>query len=346
MIKVFRWLLLPFSLLYQAIVWLRNRLYDKNIFKSYTATIPTLVIGNLAVGGTGKSPMTEYLVRLLKDRYTLATLSRGYGRKTKGYRTVTIDSTAAQVGDEPLQFKRKFPEITVVVSEDRVTGIKKLQDKFDLVILDDAYQHRKLKPGYSILLFDFYSLFKPLLPLPTGDFRDNLSASRRADLLVITKCPEVITEEQKAHIEHILRKYTRSPIFYTGIFYQLPLSITKQPLPDALTDYDILLFCGIANPTPLVQYLLKTGNRVELLQFSDHYNYNDTDFEKIITRYHSITSDKKIIITTEKDIQRIPVHTFETLPLYYIPIHLKTVDQQQHTFDTFIENYLKSVKEY
>lgn len=340
MIKFFRWFLLPFSLIYQGIIIIRNLLYDYHLLKSKSYRTPTLVIGNLAIGGTGKSPMTEYLIALLKDQYKIATLSRGYGRKTKGFRTVEIESQAIEVGDEPLQFKRKFPMITVAVSEDRCAGMDVLQHEHDLIILDDAYQHRKLTPGFSILLFEYNSLFKPLLTLPTGDFRDDIRASKRANIILITKCPSSLDASDKMRIEQRIRPYNACPIFYTQISYSLPKQIDGSNYAADVMNQDVLLFTGIANPQPLLQYLELKGNRVTLIQFPDHHNYTDADFKKIIDAYHRIESADKIIVTTEKDRQRVHIASFLNLPLVYIPIGLQFIDHQNSTFDHFIMNYL------
>lgn len=340
MITVLRWILFPISLIYHFIIWIRNLLYDKKILQSKSFNIPTIVIGNLAIGGTGKSPMTEYLIRLLKDKYKIATLSRGYGRKTKGFRLVQTDSKAIEVGDEPLQFKSKFPDITVAVNENRCEGIEKLQTDHHIILLDDAYQHRKLTPGFSILLFDFHSLMKPILSLPTGNFRDILPSTKRANLIVITKCPNHISDKAKSRIEKVIRKYNTAPIFYTKIAYDTAKSMDNQFSLGELTNKEILLFCGIANPAPLVEHLSDKGNIVHLIQFPDHHNYTNADFEKIKDKFNSLAADEKIIISTEKDIQRVDTELFQNYPLFYIPIHLQTVDNQQHTFDHFIEKYI------
>ena len=346
MIKFFRWILLPFSLIYQCIIIVRNLLYDYQLLKSKSYRTPTIVIGNLAIGGTGKSPMTEYLLTLLKDQYRIATLSRGYGRKTKGFKFVETTSTAIEVGDEPLQFKNKFPDITVAVCEDRCAGMDVLQHEHDVVILDDAYQHRKLKPGYSILLFDYQSLFKPLLTLPTGDFRDDIRASKRADIIVITKCPETISETDKMHIEQRIRPYNSCPIFYSHIVYSTPKDLNGFTQDIELQNKEIVLFCGIANPTPLVKYLESKNNRVQLIQFPDHHNYTQADFQHVLDKYHSLSATEKLIITTEKDKQRIDSASFESVPFYYIPIQIEFADQQQHTLNHFILNYIqKNVNE-
>ena len=340
MITVLRWILFPFSLIYHSIIWVRNLMYDKQVIQSKSFAIPTIVIGNLAIGGTGKSPMTEYLIRLLKDKYKIATLSRGYGRKSKGFKIVETNSKATEVGDEPLQFKRKFPSITVVVNENRCEGVEKLQPNHDIIILDDAFQHRKLKAGYAILLFDYQSLFKPIVVLPTGNFRDIFSSSKRADLIIITKCPDYLSVNDKNHIEHSLRKHSCAPIFYTKIGYDIPINTNGQYLTDKLENKEIILFCGIANPTPLVNYLEKGGNVVQLIQYPDHHNYNTSDFDKVKSIFKATKKSNKLILTTEKDIQRVDNDIFKDYPLYYIPIHLQAVDAQQFNFDSHIEKYI------
>ena len=342
MITAIRWILLPFSFIYQFVVWIRNLCYDKGIFKSTSFDIPTIVIGNLAIGGTGKSPLTEYLIKLLSPDYKVATLSRGYGRTTKGFRYVHTDSLASEVGDEPLQFKHKFPHITVAVSEDRCMGIRQIKDKHDLILLDDAYQHRKLKPGFSILLLEYHSLFKPILMLPTGDFRDSFSAMRRVDLIMVTKCPKHITAESKISIEQKIRKYSNAPLFYTHIAYDNALDKNGQSIQTELENKDILLFCGIAKPQPLITYLENKGNRVQAILFPDHHNFTEKDYRQIKRAYSSIAASDKIILTTEKDFQRLNIADFVGFPLAYIPIKVEFSDQERKTFDQAIQNYLKT----
>lgn len=343
MISFFRWILLPFSLIYQFIVWLRNKMYDYNILSSQKFDIPTVVIGNLAIGGAGKSPMTEYLIRILKDKYKIATLSRGYGRKTKGFKYVNLDSTALEVGDEPLQFKNKFPEITVAVCENRCNGVSILQKNNEVILLDDAYQHRQLKAGFYILLFDFKSLFQTKLTLPTGDFRDVFSSSKRADIIIITKCPDIISEKQKIRIEKTIRAYSNAPVLYSQINYSKPIPLNNNSVDiDLITNMDIFLFCGIANPSPLLDYLKKFNNRIQFLQFSDHHNYSTSDFDKIISNFDLISSENKIILTTEKDIQRISKDYFDTYPIYYIPITNTFVSPENN--DILIQNLISYIK--
>src|SRR5579863_8034889 len=199
-----RWLLFPFSLLYGLVIVIRNWLYDAGLFKSRQFSIPVICVGNLEVGGAGKSPMTEYLVRLFKKSHKLATLSRGYGRESKGFLIATATTTSAQIGDEPAQFKNKFPGITVAVCEDRVEGIRELRPTHNLIILDDAYQHRAVKPGFSILLFDYGKINEPHLLLPAGNMREPFSSRWRAEVLIVTKCPHDLKADEQTRIADIL----------------------------------------------------------------------------------------------------------------------------------------------
>ncbi|MFD2145663.1 tetraacyldisaccharide 4'-kinase [Mucilaginibacter antarcticus] len=207
--KHLRALLLPFSFLYGLIVIVRNFLYDAGLFKSRRFDLPVISVGNLEVGGAGKSPMTEYLIQLLKDHYKLATLSRGYGRATKGFQIATATATASQVGDEPAQFKHKFPDVTVAVCEQRVDGITQLQHDHDLILLDDAYQHRAVKPGLSILLFDYNSLNNQRWVLPAGNYREPFFGKWRAGIIIITKCPADMPQQE---LEKLSPRLPRNPI--------------------------------------------------------------------------------------------------------------------------------------
>ncbi|MBE8721445.1 tetraacyldisaccharide 4'-kinase [Sphingobacterium sp. Ka21] len=335
---ILRWILLPISLIYFLTVWIRNQLYDSGILKSKSFDIPTIVIGNLAIGGTGKSPMTEYLVRLLSSHYTLATLSRGYGRKTTGFQYAQLSSTAAEIGDEPLQFKNKFPKLTVAVCEDRCKGVEILKKDHQVILLDDAYQHRKLNPGFTILLFDFASLFSMMITLPTGNFRDTFSASSRANLIVITKCPRQLSLAQKQQIEYRIRRRSAAPICYSTIEYDQLRNRNHIPVEFDLSVYHILLLTGIANPQPLKEYLLDKVASIKELTFADHHNYDEADYIKINTAFQHLKGNK-IIITTEKDIHRLHIDVFAALPIYYIPIQLDFITDRQ-IFDKKILNYL------
>jgi tetraacyldisaccharide 4'-kinase len=325
-----RYLLLPFSIIYGLIVWLRNRLYDFHILSSQGFHIPTIVVGNLAVGGTGKSPMTEFVVAYLSSTYNVAILSRGYGRKTKGFRAVQTDSLSMDVGDEPLQFKSKFPNVTVAVSENRCAGIEKLQKDHQLIILDDAYQHRKLSPLLNILLFDFRSFSHPMFVFPAGDFRDLLIESKRAQIIVITKCPKNISPKDKIHIEKKLRYHNKEAlIVYSHIDYFEPVNSSGTQID--IKDMDIILVTGIAKPEPLVDHIYKKANSINHISFGDHHTFNNTDIDHILKTFRSLDSNNKIILTTEKDYQRLKPYKdrFEAVGLVYIPIGLKFNDPEQ-----------------
>ncbi|MGJ1266296.1 tetraacyldisaccharide 4'-kinase [Sphingobacterium spiritivorum] len=326
-----RWFLFPITIIYTSIIWLRNRLYDYQLLKSKTYNIPLIVIGNLAIGGTGKSPMTEFLIRLLKEKIKLATLSRGYGRKTKGFRFVSTHSTSAEAGDEPLQFKRKFPEITVAVCEDRCYGVEQLEDKHDLIILDDAFQHRKLKPTYSILLFEYTSLSGPVILLPTGNFRDMMMESHRANIIIVTKTPEDATEEDKRKIiRKISRHNSTASIYFSKIKYDKWMDKNGSGCYTNLKETDVLLITGIANPNPLINHLQPNVNRVIHMSYPDHHAFSETDISKIEEMYKAMTGSNKLILTTEKDFQRLYGTRLHHFPFYYIPIQIafETSDHQ------------------
>lgn len=339
-----RLLLFPFAILYGFIIWIRNRLFDHQILKSKTYSIPTIVVGNLAIGGTGKSPMTEFIIKILKDKRCIATLSRGYGRKTKGFKYVNVSSTTDEVGDEPLQFKNKFSDITVAVCEDRCLGVEKLMDNHDVIILDDAFQHRKLKPTFSILLFDYHSCLNPMFVLPMGNFRDLPGESKRADLIMVTKTPASVTFQEKAIIKRKLEhKSGLSNIFFTSIHYgELVYLNTNRIEMNANTT--VLLLTGIANPKPLLDYLTGLVKGIEHLGFSDHHSYTSNDILTVKQKFNQIKNHSKLIITTEKDAQRIRTPEYlalvESLPIAYIPIEIAFEDQE---YRNIIEQQLLSI---
>ncbi|SFS74301.1 tetraacyldisaccharide 4'-kinase [Sphingobacterium wenxiniae] len=338
MMRIIRWILLPFSLLYALIVWLRNRFYDIGILKSQSFPLPIVVIGNLAVGGTGKSPMTEHILRLISPLRNIAVLSRGYGRKTKGFRKVEVSSTAGEVGDEPLQIKRKFPQNTVVVCEDRCIGIEKIRRKHEGILLDDAFQHRKLRPSFSILLFDFASLQHVILPLPTGNFRDCLHESKRADLVVITKCPNKVDGDTRFQLQAKLHKYTQAPIFFSTIAYENPINDRGEQLHlHELQQKGILLITGIANPLPLLSHIEPMASSLKHIAYPDHHAFSASDIEKIKHSYDSIPTDNKLILTTEKDFQRLPEELKIQSPIFYIPIHQSILFNQDFEFENMVK---------
>lgn len=351
--KYLRLLLYPFSLVYGTIIWCRNRLYDAGYLKQTSFDLPVIVVGNLEIGGTGKSPMSEYLIRLFKDRYRLATLSRGYGRKTKGFVEVSEGMTAKEVGDEPLQFKHKFPEITVAVQEDRVAGVHTLAKNHEMVILDDAYQHRALKPGFSILLFDYNRINDFRVLLPAGNFRDHFSERRRADIMVVTKCPDDLTAADREQIVQKLKVPQRStPIYFAGISYGEPLAydpINQPPLRlEAIQQ--ALIVTGIARPAPLLAHLRTRIPRIGTLTFPDHHPFSKGDIHQIGQLYEAMKAAEKVILTTEKDIMRLQAAEFaaqlKKWPIYYIPIKMKFLGQDGENFEKQLIDYRQQVAQY
>ena len=325
MLRSFRYLLLPFSLIYGAVVWLRNWMYDKNIFKSASFNFPIICVGNLAAGGTGKTPMVEYLVRLMKAQFVTATLSRGYKRKTEGFAIAGVGTTALEIGDEPMQFHEKFPDITVAVGEERLVAIPQLlHDKPDtqVIILDDAFQHRAVRAGLNILLTEHKNLYTRDLMLPAGDLRDVRVSSKRADIIIITKCKPGLTEEEKRSITKEIHPLENQTVYFTEIVYGVPYHLFTRKEMAITHDMDTLLICGIANPRPIKEFLTREVHTYDMMRFPDHHIFNSDDLEEIRKQFNKINSDQKIILTTEKDAVRLQKFEAELtdFPIYVIPI--------------------------
>lgn len=351
-----RLLLLPFSYLYGLVVWLRNRLYDRGLLSQTSFDLPVLVVGNLEVGGTGKSPMIEYLIRLLRNKYKLAILSRGYGRKIPGYRVVSDSSSADQSGDEPLQFKQKFLDLTVAVSERRVTGVRELKDTHDAILLDDAFQHRALKPGFSMLLFDYNRIHQPRFFLPAGDYRDDFAERRRADILVVTKCPPNLSEESKAQIvTRLFVKGKSTPVLFASTkygslqpVYPRQLMLAGDTAENAISfdkNIHVLVITGIARPKPFIEYIESQTRQVEHIAFKDHHRFTARDLKQIENAFDRIPGQNKLMITTEKDMMRLTQGEFkeqtQAWPLYYIPIELIFIGQDGEAFDQRVLSFFE-----
>ena len=344
--RYLRLLLFPFSLVYGLVVVLRNWFYDTGLFKSQEFVIPIISVGNLEVGGAGKSPMTEYLIRLFKNDYKVATLSRGYGRKTKGYLMASETETAATIGDEPAQFKHKFPDITVAVCEKRVIGIEHLEHDHDLILMDDAYQHRAVKPGYSLLLFDYNGLNHPQLMLPTGNLREPFMGRWRADILVVTKCPLTLGTDEQLKLEEKVKPLNYQQLFFTAITY-LPLQNLVGGPSSAVIDQQttIFLLTGIANPSPLVQHLRNSTTHIIHHNYPDHHQFTLKNISKLADEFSACGSQKKLIITTEKDAQRLGEQELQSLvnqlPILVIPIGVTFLNNGQQLFDQSVKNYVR-----
>jgi tetraacyldisaccharide 4'-kinase len=290
----------PISLLYGAVVYVRNLLYNHRILKSKSFETPTICVGNLSVGGTGKTPMIEFLISRLQDDHQLAVLSRGYKRKSEGFQLANANSTVDELGDEPFQIYRKFPRVTVAVDADRQNGIAQLQKKMDpsLILLDDAYQHRKVCPSLSILLTTYDNPFFNDWYLPTGSLRDTKSASRRADLIVVTKCPEMLENSERENYERRLKKNMGQEVLFSTLTYDNTLSgqELKMNLED-LNGTEFTLVTGIANPEPLVNHLKERNLVFEHLKFGDHHSFSTSEI--------SLLNNQGLILTTEKDYVRL-----------------------------------------
>ncbi len=354
LLKSFRILLFPFSLLYGLIVIIRNYLFDKNILKSYAFNLPVINIGNLSVGGTGKSPMVEYLVKLLKEKYDVATLSRGYKRKTKGYALANEDTTALEIGDEPMQFHVKFPQVAVAVGEERIVAIPQLlhdRPETDVIILDDAFQHRSIKPSFNIVLTDYNNLFTRDFFLPTGDLRDQRSSYKRADIIVVTKCPPGINEEEKQKLINEIELMRLQKIYFTTIEYGTPYHIINHNLKFITTQQELLLVCAIANPEPLKNYLMQQVKSYIQLSYSDHHIFTIDDLNQIKKKFDETGGLDKMIITTEKDAMRLLKFKDELfeIPMYVLPVKHRFLFEEGMQFDTqileFVENFINKKNE-
>ena len=346
MLKSFRYVLLPLSLVYGGIVWLRNWLYDKNIFKSSAFNFPIICVGNLATGGTGKTPMVEYLIRLLEKDLKTATLSRGYKRKTTGFAIANENTTALEIGDEPMQFHQKFPGITVTVGEERLVAIPQLlheKPETEIIILDDAFQHRSVRAGLNILLTEYKNLYTRDLMLPAGDLRDIRRSSKRAQIIIVTKCKPDLTASERQSIFNEINPTTDQSVYFTTINYGRPYHLFNKQEISINADTDTLLLCGIANPRPLKEFLNEQVHTYDMLRYPDHHIFHSDDLEEIKKQFGKIQSTSKIILTTEKDAVRLQKFESElnNFPLYVIPIEHSFMFDEGVVFDKTIMNFIK-----
>ena len=345
MIKYIRPILFPFTILYGIIVVIRNKCYDWSIFKSRQFDLPVICVGNLAIGGSGKTPVTEYLVRLL-SQYRIAILSRGYGRETKGFLLADANATAKSIGDEPLQYYQKFPQVTVAVCEDRITGIERLQADHDLIILDDAFQHRKVKPGYSILLFEFDKIRKLQWLLPSGNLREPFSGYKRAQQILITKSPLTVDEQTKQQINGKFSTFAPDKIAYASIQYNSLLPIYANT-PNSVTvgaASTVFLLTGIANTKPLIQHLQSQYKQVIQHSYPDHHKFSIAEIKGLVQAFNSCPEAEKLIITTEKDAQRLLDASIKdlllNLPVFFLPIMVDIHAADQLKFNQDILAYV------
>ena len=328
-----RKILLPFAVLYGLVMRLRNFLYDHGLFKSYSFNVPIIAVGNLSMGGTGKTPQIEYLIRLLSDKYRVATLSRGYKRQSKGFLLADFTATATLLGDEPFQFYQKFANVSVAVDADRKNGIERLlalDETPEVILLDDAFQHRRVKAGFYILLTAYGDLFSDDFVLPTGSLREPKFGAKRANMIIVTKCPESISDLAMENIRKKLK--ATQPVYFTTIAYGDSVYSRDNIVPvDEIRGQQKLLLAGIAKPEPFFAYL--QGENDAVLRFADHHHFTDTDLINIKEQ-----AQDKMIVTTEKDYVRLKGQ-LPAAQLFYLPIKTDFV-QDQPNFDQTILNYV------
>jgi tetraacyldisaccharide 4'-kinase len=349
LLKSLRILLFPFSLLYGLIVITRNLLFDKRIIRSVNFNLPIICVGNLSVGGTGKSPMVEYLINSLIHYYRVATLSRGYKRKTKGYALAGVNTTALEIGDEPMQFHLKYPGVAVAVGEERVVAIPQLlHDRPDtqVIILDDAFQHRAIRAGLNILLTEYNNLFTRDFFLPTGDLRDQRSSYKRAQVIVITKCPSGLTQLDREKVIKEIQPLPNQKVFFSCIKYGIPYHIISKEEKKLTVNGEVLLVCGIANPAPLKLYLSDNTKAYYQMLFTDHHIFTIDDLNKITDQFREIEYNQKLILTTEKDAVRLVKfqQELQNIPLYVLPINSNFLFDEAKHFDTAVANFINEFK--
>jgi len=342
--KHLRWLLLPFALIYGAIVALRNALYTLGVKKSYSIPQKAIVVGNLSVGGTGKTPLVAYLVQhFIDSNKKVATLSRGYGRSTKGVRFASANSNATEIGDEPLLYASRFgAKVNVLVAEKRKEGILQLIDKHpetEIIVLDDAFQHRAVKAGLNILVTEFDRPFSSDWMLPVGRLREQRSGARRADIIVVSKCPDKPDPAAKESLRKQLARFNQ-PVFFTSLRYGELVPMNTASV-NAIKN--VLLVTGIGNPTPLVNYL-ETQFSVTHIKFPDHHDFSSKDIGEIRQKFNTFASHDKIIVATEKDFMRL--RAFEEvisgeIPWFYQPIEV-IIENETH-FTNLLDNYVREI---
>jgi tetraacyldisaccharide 4'-kinase len=346
-VKKLRYLLLPISFLYGAVIWFRNWLFDKKILKSSTFNFPIICVGNLATGGTGKTPMTEYLVRLLKSEYKTATLSRGYKRKTRGFAIADQNTTALEIGDEPMQFHKKFPDIIVAVGEERLVAIPQLlhhQPAPQVIILDDAFQHRQVKAGLNILLTEQGNLYTDDQMLPSGDLRDVRSSSKRAEIIIVTKCKPGLDEKEKASVIAEIDPVKTQSVYFTTTVYGSAYHLFSKEGMDISKELSVLLVCGIAKPDPLKEYLTNRVGSYEFLRYADHHIFDMDDLRDIKQQFEKMKGARKIILTTEKDGVRLSKFESELKdhPVYVLPIEHSFLFNEAPEFENKVKAFIAS----
>ncbi|MCB0704468.1 MAG: tetraacyldisaccharide 4'-kinase [Saprospiraceae bacterium] len=349
---IIRILLIPFALLYGLGVSLRNLFYRIGTLKAVEFNLPIISIGNLSVGGSGKTPHTEFLIRQLREYINVATLSRGYKRKTKGFREVFTNHTAELVGDEPLQFKRKYPDVMVTVSESRTFGIPEILNRrgdTQLILLDDAFQHRSVKPGLNILLTEFERPFTQDYLLPVGRLREWRSGYQRADIIIVSKCPDDLTEADRELVRKEINLFPNQQLFFSKYKYLEPYYIfnSRHRVPLA-KDLHVLMVSAIANTDYLVSYLEPRLGSIKTLEYEDHHQFTGTDISNIKRHFDQLPDGRRMILTTEKDAVRLYQHQEyllqQKLPIFALPVEVEFLFEEGELFMQNVREYLLDFK--
>jgi tetraacyldisaccharide 4'-kinase len=352
-------LLYPVSLIYAIITGFRNFLYNYGLLSTTVFPIPIICVGNITVGGTGKTPHTEYLVDLLRQNFRVATLSRGYKRETRDFRIASASSCVSEIGDEPLQIFGKFPDIMVTVDRNRVNGVRQILDiapDTEVIILDDGFQHRSITPGLSILLTDFERPFMKDAMLPYGNLREHKSNMRRADVILITKCPKNLNPMQRRLILKEIGKAPYQNLYFTSLSYRSPLPVFGNREKDQFyfdltkcSDSSIVLLTGIANPNPLREYLKKFFSEITELAYPDHYSYKESDISIISSAYNDLQTSAKYIMTTEKDAVRLrefnDIEESVKTAMFYVPVGITFLNEDKDEFDKLVIDYVRKNKQ-
>lgn len=347
-----RLLLLPFSLLYGLGVSIRDFFYRRKLLVSVKFNLPVIAVGNLSVGGAGKTPHIEYLIRLLRPYINVATLSRGYMRKTKGYQIVRPFNSAEDVGDEPMMFARKFPDVFVTVNESRELGIPQIMQHAphtQIILLDDAFQHRSVQPGLNILLTEYNRPFTRDFLLPSGRLREWRSAYRRADIIIVSKCPPDMTDVEKEAMVKEIKPFPFQDMFFSSYHYLQPYYILNPNYRlDLQEDIAVLLVCAIAGTDYLLEYLESKAGTVRVKEYEDHHYYTETDLEDIEKMFNALPGGKKVILTTEKDAMRLELHRQwlleKKLPVMVLPVEVYFHFEQGELFDKAVKEFLLEFK--
>ena len=352
-VRIFR-SLYPLSFLYGCGVRVRNWLFDQGLLPSRRFLLPVISVGNLAVGGTGKTPHTEYLIRLLRNDWQVAVLSRGYRRKSKGFVLASASATAADIGDEPYQMAHKFPDIYVAVDSDRCEGIDRLTDSrtapgVEVILLDDAFQHRYVRPGLSLLLTDYHRPFFQDALLPAGRLREPVAGRRRAEVMVVTKCPPGLGEDDRQRYLQALAPCPGQQVFFTTLVYgalQPLFAHRPERRLDTLGAEDhVLLLTGIAAPAPLQREVARYTPHVVAVSFADHHDFSASDLRRVEEAFHRLPEDRRIVVTTEKDASRLLGHAelSEALKerLYVLPVEVDFLFHEKERFNQYITAYVR-----